>query len=76
MRTPKPHSSGPGLPGGSVRRGGRAPALPYLRGLGRLWQLICNRHQPPGGRQHREQEQPEGKRRRRRALHFGQAGGG
>jgi hypothetical protein len=65
----------PGLPKGSSR--GTAsrtrPALPYLRGSGRrrLGGAGC---QPPCGRQRHEQQQPEGERRGRNALHLPQPG--
>lgn len=69
---PRPRS-----PGGSARRSGRAaPPLPYLRGSRWRWRLKGACLQPPGGRQRRKQEEPEGERRHPSALHLGLAGGG
>ena len=50
--------------------------MPYLRGSGQQRRLKGARRQPPGDWQGRDDEQPEGERRPRSALHLGQAGGG
>lgn len=70
-----PRFYGPSLPGGSGPRNSRAtPALPYLRGSGRRRRRLRGASlQPPGGRQRRDQEKPEGEQRHPDALHLGQA---
>lgn len=56
--------------------GRAASAVPYLRGSGQQRRLKGARRQPAGDWQRRDDEQPEGERRPRSALHLGQAGGG
>lgn len=70
-----PRFYGPSLPGGSGPRSSRAtPALPYLRGSGRRRRRLRGASlQPPGGRQRRDQEKPEGEQGHSNALHLGLA---